>query len=118
MGHHLNGYDYDGTLDVGNIKPKKPFVVITGRTWFEGKPDVPDAVGIFMRGDGRVGDREAAGRFKAQTIERLGVQSFWENDPLQVAIIQDLCPEVKVHLANYEVPAEIQQKHRVGGKPE
>lgn len=97
----MNGYDVDGVLTAG-IVPEPPFVVISGRTLAEGKPDIPGAEGIYMRGEYRhdpaYGDRREAGEFKAEKINELGVTKFWEDDPYQANIILELCPDCTVVL--------------------
>lgn len=90
--HILNGYDWDGVLSpYQRVTPEQPFVIISGRTLGEGRPVMALAEGIYMRATGAVGDREAAGAFKAEKINELGVTRFYEDDPRQAEIIRGRC---------------------------
>lgn len=94
----LNGYDLDGVLTHGCV-PEEPYVVISGRT----SSEFDDTVRAWsrkarteIREDGLRGDREHAGRFKAQRIAALGVTRFFDDDPVQAQIIREGCPDVEV----------------------
>lgn len=96
----MNGYDLDGVLTAG-VLPEHPYVVISGRTWSE-PAAITDLVGlagvvmppraIAVRGTGAVGDRPAAGYFKANMINLWRVTRFVEDDQLQADIIREHCP--------------------------
>jgi hypothetical protein len=84
------GYDIDGVLTAG-YTPTGDDVVISGRTFAEYDDVAKQAAQIcpvYIRGVGDYGDRMQAGRFKAQMILSLGVDRFYEDDPLQAAIIR------------------------------
>jgi hypothetical protein len=90
----LTGYDIDGVLTAG-FTPTGDDVVISGRTFSEYDETAKAAAQIcpvYIRGAGKYGDREHAGTFKALMIQHLGVERFYEDDPLQVGIIRQLVP--------------------------
>lgn len=104
----LSGYDIDGVLTVG-IVPVEPFVIISGRVWGEDSeivrtlsfqmeriPYSMKALGIYLRGSGTYGDRETSGMFKAMMINHLQVSTFYEDDELQISLIQQFAPGCKV----------------------
>lgn len=96
----LNGYDIDGVLTAGK-EPVLPCVVISGRTFAEYDDFAKKAASkypVYIRGVGQYGDRVHAGNFKAETINRLGVTDFWEDDYVQAEIIMKECPGCKVNL--------------------
>lgn len=99
MSEKLVGYDIDGVLTAG-VKPQGKFVVISGRTFAE-YDDFPKQAAqfapVYIRGVGAYGDRKHAGEFKAMMIQALGVTEFHEDDPVQIEIIERLCPECVVH---------------------
>lgn len=94
----MTGYDIDGVLTSG-IEPEAGSVVISGRTFAE-YDDFAKAAAqkfpVYIRGVGSYGDRHHAGSFKAETIHRLSVTKFFEDDPLQIAIIHALNPECEI----------------------
>ena len=92
------GYDIDGVLTAG-FRPQIGDVVISGRTFAEYDEIAKSASSIcpvYIRGVGRRGDKQHAGRFKASMIQMLGVTTFYEDDPIQIAIIQSINPDCKV----------------------
>ncbi len=102
----LTGYDIDGVLTRPGVMTRDEFdqemknaVVISGRTFAE-YDDTAKKVAmlcpVYIRGAGTYGDRDHAGRFKAQMIAHLGVKRFYEDDPLQAAIITALAPDCDV----------------------
>lgn len=94
----MTGYDIDGVLTAG-VMPEPGSVVISGRTFAEYDDTARRAATrcpVYIRGVGAFGDRDHAGRFKAETINRLGVTKFYEDDPVQIAIIRELCPGCEV----------------------
>ena len=96
----LRGYDIDGVLTNG-VKPEGDFVVISGRTFAEYDSVAKMAAQIapvYIRGSGAYGDREDAGLFKARMIRLLGVTEFFEDDPIQANIIQEMNPDCKINL--------------------
>lgn len=97
----MNGYDLDGVLTAG-VVPRPPWVCISGRTYAEAGAVVPPILGQsegnYFRGVGLFGDAVHAGHFKADKITELGVTDFWEDDPVQAAIIGERCPGCRVHL--------------------
>lgn len=98
----MRGYDYDGVLSAGVI-PQPPFVVVSGRTWAEGVPVVPQATCVVIRGTGAFGDRKAAGQFKATMCAVWELTEFWEDDPLQAAVLRRLLPALSVHVVGSPV---------------
>lgn len=102
----LIGFDIDGVL-IKDGKLKLPplssenFVLISGRTFSEYDSQIRRLATFYptyIRGIGVIGDREAAGRFKAQMILLLGVTEFYEDDIVQADLIKGTCPDCIVHL--------------------
>jgi len=95
------GTDLDGTYEWALTQTPPPTVCITGRTWAEYDDTartVAFAMPVYIRGEGRYGDREHAGQFKAAMCDALNVTRFYEDDPLQAAIIRRLNMNVEVVL--------------------
>lgn len=91
----MNGYDIDGVLTAG-CDIELPAVVISGRTFAEYDDFAKAAAKIcpvYIRGVGAYGDQFAAGLWKAEMILKLGVTKFYEDDPVQIAIINELAPD-------------------------
>lgn len=85
------GYDIDGVLTKQKL-PDDCDVVISGRTLAEYDQtcrNLACRVPVYIRGSGNYGNREAAGRFKSMMINHLGVKVFYEDDPVQIKIIQE-----------------------------
>src|SRR4051794_17004593 len=98
MNNILRGYDIDGTLTTG-IKPQEPYVIISGRVFAEYNDYVKQLANkapVYIRGSGKYGDRIHAGTFKSNMINILGVQEFYEDDDVQINIIQQGSPNCKV----------------------
>lgn len=94
----MTGYDIDGVLTAG-FEPSPDSVVISGRTFAEYDDFVKRAAQVcpvYIRGVGEYGDRWHAGKFKAAMISALGVTTFYEDDPVQVEIIEQANPGCKV----------------------
>ena len=94
----LNGYDYDGVLSKGTL-PEDPYVVITGRTIVEydsGLRQLAQKVPVYLRGGGTIGDHAASGQFKADIITWLGVTTFYEDNAIDIAVIERWCPDCTV----------------------
>ncbi len=94
----LRGYDIDGVLTAG-VEPIAPFVVVSGRTFSEYDEYARRAATIapvYIRGSGAYGDRAHAGRFKAQIVSMLGIDEFYEDDPVQADLIEAANPNCRV----------------------
>jgi hypothetical protein len=95
----IRGYDIDGVLVPRKVNPVSPYVVISCRreTFLAATIEqIGDAMPIYLRTFGADGDREAAGNWKAGKINELGVTEFYEDDPVQAAIISRNCPRCRV----------------------
>jgi len=96
----VTGYDIDGVLTRNDIAwDLQDAVVISGRTFAEYDDLARRAAQlcpVYIRGVGIYGDRMHAGNFKAETIRRLGVDRFYEDDPLQATIIRNAVPSCEV----------------------
>lgn len=93
--------DFDGTYGrkVEPAPPEQPRCCITGRTFSEYDKSIANVASkmpVYIRGTGKVGDGVHAGEFKASMINLLGVTHFMEDDPGQMAIIQERCPHVVI----------------------
>lgn len=100
----MRGYDIDGVLTVG-VKPEKPYVVISGRLieqWDATVAEIGTAAPIYLRPYGEPHDRILAGMWKAEMIQRLGIEQFLEDDPLQIEIIKRYNPKCAVVLVSVE----------------
>lgn len=94
----LRGYDIDGVLTAG-VKPKGEFVIVSGRTFAEYDDFAKRAAQIaplYIRGVGVYGDRASAGMFKADIVEMLGIEEFYEDDALQADLIRQKNPQCNV----------------------
>ena len=92
------GYDIDGVLTAG-VALEPGSVVISGRTFAEYDDFAKRAAQlcpVYIRGVGVYGDRVHAGNFKAAMIRALGVTKFYEDDPVQIEIIQQANPACEV----------------------
>lgn len=91
------------------------YVVISARTFSEYNKtckDLAQDAPVYIRGTGNYGDRQDGGRFKASMINLLGVQEFYEDDPVQIRIIAKLAPDCRifrVFLVNGETRVEESQ---------
>ena len=100
----LRGYDVDGVLVPRKVQPIGRYVVITGRKESKDRArtisEIGDAAPIYLRPDsmGADGDAVAAGNWKAQKINELGVTEFYEDDETQAAIIREKCPQCRVEI--------------------
>jgi len=95
----MTGYDIDGVLTTGKFVLSSSDVVISGRTHAEYDntcKQLASVCPVYIRGVGKFGDREHAGRFKAFIINMLGVTTFYEDDIAQIKLIQETCPNCKV----------------------
>ena len=45
---------------------------------------------VYIRGTGKYGDQYHAGKFKADMINMLGINEFYEDDPIQINIINPI----------------------------
>lgn len=96
----MNGYDIDGVLTSG-ITPIPPCVAISGRTFAEYDntcKELAQHMPVYIRGAGDYGDRNHAGRWKAEQVKRLGITTFYEDDPVQARAVQSVNPNCKVVL--------------------
>lgn len=94
----MNGYDIDGVLTAGYV-PQPGDVVISGRTFAEYDHTAKRAAQIcpvYIRGVGKFGDEEHAGKFKAEMIRALGVTKFFEDSERQIAIIRAMNPTCEI----------------------
>jgi hypothetical protein len=114
MKKYSNGFDYDGTITAGLIPADKDSVVITGRGPDQEKYTRADLEKIGL-GDIPIvffpGQRELVkkseefrnrtlGEYKAKTIKKLGVKTYYEDNPEQAKVIKELMPDVNVILVN------------------
>jgi hypothetical protein len=111
------GYDFDGVVSAGIVPVPGKSAIITGNTETNrprleaklqelGASDVPI---YFFPGSDSIDKTEEIGSFKAEMIAKLGIQTFFEDTPEQVEIIQKANPGVKVVL--------IEHKDSEGRKP-
>ena len=92
----LKGYDIDGVITSGVVPDG---VIISGRTFAEYDDTckkLAQTNPLYIRGNGKFGDREHSGKFKALMIKMLGVNEFYEDDPVQLDLIQKCCPDCKL----------------------
>ncbi len=95
----MNGYDIDGVLIPQKVRPQKPYIIITGRKyeeWDRTIKQIGTEAPIYMRPYGEHGDQLLAGKWKAEMINKLGIKIFYEDDPVQIKIIQENCLNVKI----------------------
>lgn len=100
----MKGYDIDGVITKG-ILPEIGSVVISGRTIDEYDDLVKKLAQefpVYIRYNkssslGRYADRVDAGFFKSQLINLLKVTEFYEDDEIQIEIINKENPSVVIH---------------------
>lgn len=111
----IYAYDFDGVVSIGVSPRSKDDIIITGRCIDEKDYVFSKLAEIGLekhrvyfnpmtlqeRGDHTIQARTYSGNHKASTISRLkqnGVKivRFFEDDPLQKAIIEDSHPEIDV----------------------
>lgn len=51
---------------------------------------------VYVRGVGKPGDWKAAGEWKAKMCNTLQVDFFCEDDPKQIAILKEQCPNLTI----------------------
>lgn len=108
----IASYDLDGVINLGpnfpGLNPGKNDVIITGRS-YEEKPEtlaylekreIKNEV-FFNHIPFTEKTREKSGLFKAKMLNTLlnkgyDIRVHFENDPVQIKIIRDLCPKVYV----------------------
>jgi hypothetical protein len=108
----MNGYDIDGVITIG-VRPKKGDVVITGRTidFYEETKDLEIDVPIYFNPYHHT--IEDAGRWKAEMIQKLGIEKFYEDDLTQIKIIKLIYPKAKI-IRIYQPPKRrINEKTRL-----
>jgi hypothetical protein len=112
----INAFDFDGVVYFGNdspgVYPGPDDVIITGRSFQEQAKTESwcDHFGIknriyFSQVPVALRTREISGYHKAITLRELlkfsRIELFFEDDPIQKAIIESMVPEVKVvHLVH------------------
>lgn len=97
----LIGYDLDGVLADGFTPLGPGGVVISGRKvceWSRTVQQVGITRPIYLRPDGKHGDRVAAGEWKGTMCLRLGVTDFYEDDLVQASLIKKYSPGTNVFL--------------------
>lgn len=111
-------FDIDGVITIG-IHPGKEDLIITGRS-FEEAPETEELLErkeitnqvYYSNTRYAAKTRDGSARFKAQMINALGVTRFFEDDPVQIEIIQNLCHGCKVvQIISDLVPLENRRNH-------
>jgi len=95
----MKGYDIDGVI-TNKVIPEKGSVIISGRTFAEYDDLVKQLAQtylVYIRGIGKYGDKEAAGKFKAMMIKYLKITEFYEDDDVQIKIIKKENPNCLIH---------------------
>lgn len=104
----MRGFDFDGVITHG-ILPAPDDVIITGRvpdraaaTYKEMKALGLENAVYFMppkhKEKGTLNGRKMTGKWKAEMINRLGITEFFEDDPVQKAEMDQLCPKTIINL--------------------
>jgi len=113
--HEFYGYDFDGVVSIGVTPRWTDDIIITGRcideaeyvreyveknTGFIGEI-IFNPMTLAERGNHTVQARTYSGLHKARTIKKLredgyNLTRFFEDDPIQKAIIEEANPEVEV----------------------
>lgn len=108
----LRGYDIDGVLVPFRIgeKPVAPFVIISGR---QNIPEHRENTRKLLRDagieftdsqlnmryfGGDHNDYQSSAEYKAEMINKLGVERFFEDEEKQAAILKRLCPNCEIRL--------------------
>ncbi len=99
----MRGFDFNGVVDTGRFRPAPTDIIVTGNTiamspgvlsWLV-EHDISCPV-YFNPDNGGAFNREAAGQWKASVISAAGLEEFYEDDPIQAAIISERCPELRL----------------------
>jgi hypothetical protein len=113
--HEFYGYDFDGVVSIGVTPRWTDDIIITGRcideaeyvreyvtknTGFIGEI-IFNPMTLAERGNHTVQARTYSGEHKARTIKKLredgfNLTRFFEDDPIQKAIIEEANPDVEV----------------------
>ena len=103
----MNGYDIDGVIIGGGIKPNAEDVIITGRSYEEAPETLYELKqrGIFNAvyfnpTSFQRKTLEGAAKWKAKMINELQITDFWEDDPRQISIIERETNCLIHHVAN------------------
>jgi hypothetical protein len=89
------GYDYDGTIQhFVEQPPGVQVVIITGRTWAEYDEALrawAQRFPVYIRGTGDMGDMTDAAYFKAQIINAVLVDTYYEDHEYTVQYLRENC---------------------------
>ena len=112
--HEFYGYDFDGVVSIGVTPRFSDDIIITGRCIdekeyvFEKLKELGVTSNVYFnpmtlaeRGNHTVQARTYSGQHKARTIKKLreegyNLTRFFEDDPIQKAIIEEANPDVEV----------------------
>ena len=93
------GFDYDGVVtnaafwkSIESERFANSYFVVSGRTFheepFNGSLLTGLVQGAIRRGYGEFGDQIASGHYKAEIINKLRIQVFYDDDPKQLLVIK------------------------------
>ncbi len=99
----MKGFDFNGVVDTGRFNIEPTDIIVTGNTiamapavlkWLAAH-NISCPVYFNPAKDGAF-NREAAGQWKASVIAAAELEEFYEDDPVQAAIISERCPELRL----------------------
>jgi len=112
--HEFYGYDFDGVVSIGVTPRFSDDIIITGRCIdekeyvFEKLKELGVTSNVYFnpmtlaeRGNHTVQARTYSGQHKARTIKKLreegyNLTRFFEDDPVQKALIEESNPEIEI----------------------
>lgn len=112
--HEFYGYDFDGVVSIGVTPRFSDDIIITGRCIdekeyvFEKLKELGVTSNVYFnpmtlaeRGNHTVQARTYSGQHKARTIKKLreegyNLTRFFEDDPIQKALIEESNPEIEI----------------------
>lgn len=118
----MNSFDIDGVIYMGNmyngLRPGPQDIIITGRS-FEEAPETLyylknrgiDNQVFFSPVKYSQKTRELSGKHKANIINVMKPQIHFEDDEIQIEVIQRLCPEVQIVQIVHNLINKENQRH-------
>ena len=99
----MRGFDFNGVIDTERFTIESGDSIVTGNTINMSEPVLTwltkhgISCPVFFNPDIKQAyDREAAGKWKASILAKSEVNDFYEDDPIQAAIIRNECPNLTV----------------------
>lgn len=103
----MKGYDIDGVLSTGKFMPTAEDVILSARGYDSYQRTIEHLKSwgiteykyIFLapyKHEWISGKDWIGGAFKAEIINRIGITEFYEDNPMQIDVIKNNCPNCNV----------------------